>query len=235
MDNQAGISPLPPEFKIANPGLGEVGAVAGQVDEEDFEDLVAGGAFEEAEVEQDNIEESQAVEGPESKDGDEGKEAKERRAPTKPSPEEVAKHDLTHIPRRMWCKVCAEADLQEDPHVKSRVDHKDDGIPQVHMDYKELHKGKRPFLVLRERATGATFGMRCMQKGPGDEWAVKRCVEKIEQWGLARVRLTVRSDGEPAIKSLREAIKQARKSETLYGTSPPRDPQSNGVAERAVK
>ena len=72
--------------------------------------------------------------------------------------------------------------MQEDPHTKSKVDHKDDGIPEVHMDYKELHKGKRPFLILRERATGSTFGMRGFQKGPGDAWAVKKCVEKIEQW-----------------------------------------------------
>ena len=144
----------------------------------------------------------------------------------KPSPEEVAKHNLTHIPRRMWCKICAEADIQEDPHRKTRLDHKDGGVPDIFMDYKELHKGKRPFLVLRERATGSTFGLRCSQKGPGDAWAVKKCVEKIEQWGLAKERLTMRSDGEPAIKAVRVAIKQARQTETAFGTSPPRDPQS---------
>ena len=181
------------------------------------------------------ISEGRQVEGPEGEDGAEGQDPRERKAPMKPSPEEVARHNLTHIPRRMWCKICAEADLQEDPHKRSKIDHKGDGIPEIHMDYKELHKGKRPFLILRERATGGTFGLRCSHKGPSDEWAVKRCAEKIEQWGFERVRLVVRSDGEPAIKAMREAIKHARKGETAFGTSPPRDPQSNGVAERAVK
>ena len=236
MDHQDGISPQPHSKAYLPSGPGRVGAVEGQDDEEDFDDLVASGAFEDdAKGMQEEISESREVGGLREDDYEEGQDPSERKAPMKPSPEEVSRHNLTHIPRRMWCKVCAEADMQEDPHRKSKVDHKDDGIPEVHMDYKELHKGKRPFLILRERATGSTFGMRCSQKGPGDAWVVKRCVENIEQWGLARVRMMVRSDGEPAIKALRDAIKQARKGETTFGTSPPRDPQANGVAERAVK
>ena len=68
-----------------------------------------------------------------------------RRAPMKPSPEEVERHDATHIPRRMLCKVCAEAVLQEDPHFKLGVDHRDDEILEVQMDHKEIRKGQRPF------------------------------------------------------------------------------------------
>ena len=37
----------------------------------------------------------------------------------------------------MWCKICAEADIQEDPHRNSKVDHKDEGVPEIHMDYKD--------------------------------------------------------------------------------------------------
>ena len=100
------------------------------MDDADFGDLVAGGAFEDvAEGMQEEVDESREVEGPEGEVGEEGQDPKERRAPMKPSPEEVAKHNLTHIPRRMWCKICAEADLQEDPHRKSKIDHKGDGIP----------------------------------------------------------------------------------------------------------
>ena len=143
----------------------------------------------------------------------EGQDPAVRRAPIKPSSEEVERHNTTHIPRRMWCKVCAEAALQEDPHYKSGVDHKDDGVPEVHMDYKEIRKGKRPFLVMRERASGATFGVRCSSKGDDDSWAVKRCNEKLVDWGLSRVRLTIRSDGEPAIRAFRKAMKDGRAGE----------------------
>ena len=54
-------------------GQGEVGAVGGQVDERDFEDLVAGGAFGEREGEQEKIEEGQVVEGPDDTAGQEGR------------------------------------------------------------------------------------------------------------------------------------------------------------------
>jgi hypothetical protein len=165
LDHQDGISPQPHSQTYLPSGPGRVGAVEGQDDEEDFEDLVASGAFEDdAKGMQEEISGSREVGGLREDDDEEGQDPSERKAPMKHSPEEVARHNLTHIPRRMWCKVCAEADMQEDPHRKSKVDHKDDGIPEVHMDYKELHKGERPFPILRERATGSTFGMRCSQK-----------------------------------------------------------------------
>ena len=90
-------------------------------------------------------------------------------------------------------------------------------------------------MVMRVRGTGATFGVRCSKKGPDDKWAVKRCVEQIAEWGLTNVRLMIRSDGDNAIKAFRQAMCSTRVGSTLVGTSPPRDPQSNGVAERAVK
>ena len=109
-------------------GSGRVGAVGGQVSEEDFEDLAAAGALggEERPGLQEKIGGSQAAAVPDLGDEEEGQDPKGRNAPIKPSPEEVAKHNLTHIPRRMWCKVCAEADIQEDPHRHSGIDHKSD-------------------------------------------------------------------------------------------------------------
>ena len=89
-------------------------------------------------------------------------------------------------------------------------------------------------MVARERCTGATYGARCLRKGPSDQWIVGRVIEKLGDGGLAEVVLWVKSDGEPAIKALQEAIRLKRKQGTVL-SSPVRDPQCNGVAERAVK
>ena len=231
--DRASVSPPITESNIdMNSGHGRVGAVGDPESDEEFGKWVEGMQVE-GDADADAVAEESEVAGP---DADaEGQVPMVRRAPVKPSPDEVDRHNTTHIPRRAWCKVCVEAAIQEDPHHKSGVDHKSDGIPEVHMDYKEIRKGKRPFLVMRERSSGATFGVRTQCKGDGDIWAVKRCNEKLSGWGLETVRLTIRSDGEPAIKAFRQAMKDDRKAETTFGTSPPRDPQANGVAERAVQ
>ena len=114
--------------------------------------------------------------------------------------------------RRCWRRT---------PHRKHDEDHREDGIPEVHMDYKELMKGQRPLMIIRARATGATFGVRCSKKGPDDKWAVRRCVEKTAEWGLTNVRLMIRSDGENVIKAFRQAMCSTRAGSTLVGTSPP--------------
>ena len=107
MDHQDGISPQPNSENPLHSGPGRVGAVEGQADEDDFDDLVASGAFEDVEESaQEQVEEGQRIDGPTGQDGGEGQDPRERRAPVKPSPEEVANHNLTHIPRRMWCKIC---------------------------------------------------------------------------------------------------------------------------------
>ena len=90
-------------------------------------------------------------------------------------------------------------------------------------------------LTLRVRGAGATYGVRSSRKGPEDKWLVQKVVSKIAAWGLGEVNLWVKSDGEPAIVAMQQAIREARSGATHLMNSPPHDPQGNGVAERAVK
>ena len=73
MDHQDGISPQPHSKTYLPSGPGRVGAVEGQDDELDFDDLVASGAFEDdAEGMQEEISEGRDVEGSREDDREEG-------------------------------------------------------------------------------------------------------------------------------------------------------------------
>lgn len=80
-----------------------------------------------------------------------------RTAPVKSSQEEVERHYAMHIPRRMWCKVCTVAAIQGVPHWSAKESHKVDGIPEIHMGYKEVQNGLRPCIITREREAGVAF------------------------------------------------------------------------------
>ena len=130
-----------------------------------------------------------------------------RTTPDQPSQDEIERHNAAgHIPRRLWCPVCCRASLEEDPHHHSGVDHRDDGIPLVCLDYKELSKSQPPHLVMRVRGTGATYGVRSSRKGPEDRWLIRRLAAKIKTSGLGEVNLWVKSDGEPAIVAVQRAL-----------------------------
>ena len=48
-------------------------------------------------------------------------------------------------------------------------------------------------------------------------------------------RATLKSDGEPAIVALQEAVKNSRQSDTILENSPKVDSESNGAADNAVR
>ena len=87
LDHQDGISPQPHSKTYLPSGPGRVGAVEGQVDEEDSADLVASGAFEEdAEGMQEEISESRDVEGPREDDKEEGQDPRRKKSTRETQP-----------------------------------------------------------------------------------------------------------------------------------------------------
>ena len=88
---------------------------------------------------------------------------------------------------------------------------------------------------MRERSAGSTYGTQCVAKGASDEWVARRLVEKLDGWGLKDFQVCVKAYGEPAIRKLQDAIRQLRPAPLHLRNAPVRDPQANGVAERAVR
>lgn len=159
-------------------------------------------------------------------------------SPSKPSFEEVEAHNVTHLPYRSWCPVCVASRGREDPH--SKVKSKANGKPVVVMDYKTFGNGlgesaddKIRAIVMRDQTTGMIAGHICESKGPGDRWIVEKLIDDIASWG--HTDIVLKTDGEASILALQEKIAEGRTHQTVPENPPAYNPQSNGVAERAVQ
>ena len=60
---------------------------------------------------------------------------------TKPTPEEVERHMVKHIPFREWCQNCVAGKSKTDPHLKGGKDEK--AIPKISLDYMYMTTGNR--------------------------------------------------------------------------------------------
>ena len=61
-------------------------------------------------------------------------------------------------------------------------------------------------------------------------------VDKVTRWidALGYRKVVLKTDGEPALVAVQEAVAMARTHETMCKNPRGNDPQANGVAERAV-
>ena len=146
---------------------------------------------------------------------EEAQEARIIKAPSKPSKEEVDKHMATHIPFRSWCPHCVRGKSKGKPHKRTSQENRE--IPIVVMDYmfmddtqNEGEEKGMPILVAKDinqdgTGTGMIFAYVVPQKGV-QPYAVKTLAGIVAQLGHQEVIL--RSDGEPAIVALKEAVKK---------------------------
>ncbi len=115
-------------------------------------------------------------------------EAKTTTQPKKPSPEEVAARELTHLPYRSWCShcVCGRGRADDHHHVEEKRE-----IPLVSTDYIFLGDeaaGKLTVMTVYDSASGMTFANPCHQREP----AIRML---IEPWpGTSRSWATASSD-----------------------------------------
>ena len=99
---------------------------------------------------------------------------------------------------------------------------------------KENERRHGPFWFSVDKNSGGTCATVVPKKGAGGGYAVKQVYRDIRKMGH-RHKIILRSDGEPAIKSLFEKVANMRASETLLEQSPLGDSRANGRAERAVQ
>ena len=71
-------------------------------------------------------------------------------------------------------------------------------------------------LVGKLRPSGGALAYSCTAKGPSDTWVVRQIVRDLEEYGIKDICL--KTDGEPAILALQEAIAKARNHRTLLHT-----------------
>ena len=119
----------------------------------------------------------------------------------KPTAAEVAKHNLTHLPYRRWCKWCVRARMMNRPH--HSVAPFSRATPLFVMDYAFIkHASDDHFLTVligRTYPSRALFAVPCTQKGP-DPYATRRLAAFFRSCGM--ISFTYMSDQEGAIRTM---------------------------------
>ena len=156
--------------------------------------------------------------------------------PGKPTPKEIAEHELTHLPHRSWCAACVGGRSRDRLH--KRLGHcEQPSVPCVVFDYGFL--GSRDeeetvaVQIARDVDTKMLFAHVVPRKGLIANHGVNQMLRDLDTLGHKKMRL--KSDGEPALVSIQEEVKRQRAYETLLENSPVGDSRSNGIAERAVQ
>ena len=182
------------------------------------------------------------------------------RRPREPTAEERAEHERLHEPYRDWCPACVAGRGRVEPHLTR--DHGADAVPVLGFDYGYLSQRRppvaegqvaeewidepetseegqaaSPLLCGRSRTDKWLVGLPLPCKGTGHPYCEAALVAELRRAG--RWKMFVRSDREPAIRSL---INAACATVTrVYGIEAAPEPvrvgdsDANGLAEVAVK
>ena len=178
-----------------------------------------------------------------------------------PTPEEIELHNATHIPFRSWCAFCVMGKAKADPHFKGEEERCSENV--VSCDYAFLGKKGRQdgedveapdeevveadsdaddesseestlkVLVLRDRRTKYVTASVVPRKGD-HPYAVHRVGQDLANI-LGYKRTFLKSDQEPAIRKLKDAVRREYNLEIPDEYSPVGDSQSNGEVEISIQ
>lgn len=94
----------------------------------------------------------------------EAHEARVKSSPAKPSADEVAKHDVTHVPYRSWCPICVAASAREDRHPRQAKIDTEEGLQVIQADY-DLLLDDLILLIVKDKAIRSRAGLRLRDEG----------------------------------------------------------------------
>ena len=78
------------------------------------------------------------------------------------------------------------------------------------------------------------MGSKSVTKGGPNDWVPKAIVKEIDQWGYGNRKVVLASDGEPAIKALKDRIVSSREADTVPEETPVGEHDAN-LAEGMVR
>jgi hypothetical protein len=167
---------------------------------------------------------------------EEARRARPARDPGAPTQAERDAHAATHLPFRSWCDECVQGRRDAPPHCRTKRGPGD--VPEVAFDYAFIRRDDEEevvtILVMRDRDSKALRGWVLERKGADMDENVDRAVAGIRDLGY-RGRVLIRTDGEPALVALSNAVIAALPEGATPIKTPVGESASNGGIEGAVK
>ena len=211
-------------------------------DDEEWEDLARSGLLDDAD------QPGAALMGDEEIVADDGEVVRKARgmpAPKQPSKEDVARHNLNHLPYRSWCPHCVASRRPNSSH-RTRKSAAGRSLPLFCADYAYVRKPDedlQTMLVGKLYCSHNAFAAICDKKGPEDP-VVPRLAEFLHSSGVTH--LVYKSDQEFSLRAtIEKSLEKLQKTgEALGGDdflqlvpekSAVGESPSNGKAERAVQ
>ena len=120
-------------------------------------------------------------------------------------------HMVNHIPFRSWCSHCVKGKAHGNQHRRRRVVEREDREPLVSVDYMFMHDNQgegeekgMPIMVVKDRKT-RIIRARVVPKKGNHGYGIKVLIGVPES--LGHVEVILKSDQEPALMSLKDAVK----------------------------
>ena len=154
-----------------------------------------------------------------------------------PTKADIDEHCPLHLNYRSWCEHCRAGKARLASHVSEASDREKLGIT-ISADFAFMGSGEaeedmQPCLVIFDDSKRAFWAIGVRSKAV-TEPVVKYFKDVLDQSGYEGEKITMKSDQEVSIVSLRTAVSAARIGETVPIESPVRASKSNGMMEGAI-